>query len=408
MKIVIDRLHLERGGLAILLLILLPLFGVLGSRFLYEFIQGIWWYDTSTERTIFSSIGGALSLLVLFFANPLRKTKISVFDFLMFTYFVVWTFSLVKGVYSYGFDKYVLKQVFTFATMLMAYVYGKSWQGSSGFKYAPLVLLVLLDTLITLLGVYPNAFPLFTAVVFLGLIISIREKKYAVSTLLAISLILSISDINRTLMLWMLLILLSSMRMWISQLPRLMVVIVCLVAASPMLIEENDRLEKSKTEVRIEQMKRMLGLAPPSYEVDISTMDRKLEAWAVEDKFEDASLADTLLGFGAGAKYDVALMQKVILDNANVHMGPWYELLNRGLVGVILLVLIFVWSLYLLYKFKEHQIKNDRYLEWMLAWLFIVSIIFWMTWSNFVYTAIFFWFYLGRLSGLAKNIKVVV
>lgn len=408
MKIVIDRLHLERGGLAILLLILLPLFGVLGSRFLYEFIQGIWWYDTATERTIFSTLGGALSLILLFFLNPFRKTRISVFDFLMFTYFVVWIFSLVKGVYSYGFDKYVLKQVFTFATMLMAYVYGKSWQGSSGFKYAPLVLLVLLDTLITLLGVYPNAFPLFTAVVFLGLIISIREKKYAVSILLAISLILSISDINRTLMLWMLLILLSSIGMWISQLPRLMVVIVCLVAASPMLIEENDTLEKSKTEVRIEQMKRMLGLAPPSYEVDISTMDRKLEAWAVEDKFEGASLADTLLGFGAGAKYDVALMQKVILDNANVHMGPWYELLNRGLVGVILLALIFVWSLYLLYKFKEHQIKNDRYLEWMLAWLFIVAIIFWMTWSNFVYTAIFFWFYLGRLSGLAKNIKVVV
>lgn len=397
----IQRLDLKRNGLVLTLFIMLPILGVVFSRFIFEFVQGKWWYDTSTERTVLKSLGSIVGLVLLFGLLPLKRVSLSLFDFAFIAYLLSWFLSIMQGFLNGPANVYFIKQCFALATIVVSYLYGKSWKGDGELSLNLVFAVIIIDLLITMLGVYPNV--TFTPFHFLFTIVFLNRKKYVFAAITGAAFLIAFADINRTLMLWVLLVAVLNYSFLSKYLLRIVVLVLVLVIGSSLFSSGESELQDSKTMVRFEQILKTVGIIESDefLENSVSTNDRKYENLAVQEKIEKGNWFNFLFGFGAGAKYDVRLSQKILIGNANVHMGPWYELLNRGWIGVLFFSIMLLLSLIIFFQYKCYKMMGDAYeVRWVLANSFLLTIVYWFTWSNYLYTTLTFWFFLGYLSSL--------
>ncbi|GGK77343.1 hypothetical protein GCM10007941_29360 [Amphritea balenae] len=136
-------------------------------------------------------------------------------------------------------------------------------------------------------------------------------------------------------------------------------------------------------------------------EGNVSLNDREYENNSVKDKFHnEASVLNYIFGLGASARYDVYLSKKVIYENHNVHVGIYSEYLKRGGVGLLVLILINLIVICRAVLDRDYLYNKNDIGIFFLFWFYVLSVVYWFTWSAMFFTYMLNWIYIGlKLSG---------
>ena len=400
-------------------LLIFPFLGVELCRVIYEIVLGRYWYFISSNKSTFFAIGLSLALVLAIACVKRSRKRFNALSLFLFAFFILSTYSIIYSFLATGIDQILLKQLFYLLCSIAIVYLAKSFNVLNiNFFYLKLFWLVLLvvSLLVSIAGAYPFSGPHMFGLSSLFLILSSSEKSDKTRQLdivyglvYLIVFILGSGDINRSLLIWLVLLFGYKFYIWTSRkknmFPVFWLFFITLFSVSLFYISENIKVseDNSKTLNRIAS----IIWQNDDYVSSESLNDRKLENEAVLNKFTlEGSDLNYLFGFGASASYDVWLARKRLPENKNVHTGPFYELLKRGSVGVIIQFSIIL--LMILFTIKNRLFFSENKIEFLLAWYFLLCCIFFMTWADSYYTSPALWLFYGYCATRTSARKGIV
>ncbi|MBU2964355.1 hypothetical protein Q4508_14090 [Amphritea sp. 2_MG-2023] len=398
--------------LSVVLVIFCPFIGLELSRLYFEILKGEWWYFISSERSLMLSFGILLSILYFLKFENIKKIYLNYYDLLIIFYAWLFFVSIIISIFNEGVDVILIKQVFIFFVMFFSYRIGRSsnlFLDKEILMYGALFI-VTINVALSVLGAYPGSSSILMSLLILLCVICYEKSLcyFVFLSLFLIMFVMGLEDINRTFMAWFFVYLLVNLYFYYKKafLFILCPLVIFLVIVFGALFDFSKGIsvddESSKTLGRISSIVFIIGGG--DLEEKVSLNDREYENNSVKQKFDDeAGFLNYVFGFGATARYDVALSRKVIYENHNVHVGFYSELLKRGVVGVFVLIMINLFVIYRGVLDKDYLYRKDRVEYYLFFWFYVLSLIYWFTWSAMFFTYMLNWIYIGmKLSNYSK------